>query len=266
MKDSYDNGLKLFLDKDDLERLYDFEEECMEGLVREREAKMHQSTEERVRLIGERLDGMGSKMDDAFQKSATQNDSLQSLDFRLMRLEEASEQINASLAVIHRFMAFQRSVSVRNGAPSSKSSPNLPLQQSREQQQQISAEDFRRHLTVDPTLERNRGRRSSCVVFDPEMDEQEVAMPTPTPLQIAAVQPKDLAMLRSMGGQGMVIRSRKKRTMSETSADAQHILQAMDVSSLAQLHPACTPGSDYLIDDPSPMVCLMVSLDGVVGN
>ena len=108
MKESYDYGLKLFLDKDDLERLYDFEEECMEGLVREREAAIHLSTEERVRLIGERLDVMGSKMDDAYQKSVTQSDGLQSLDFRLMRLEEASEQINASLAVIHRFMAFQR--------------------------------------------------------------------------------------------------------------------------------------------------------------
>jgi len=30
-----DNGLKLFLERDDLERLYDFEEECVEGYFRE---------------------------------------------------------------------------------------------------------------------------------------------------------------------------------------------------------------------------------------
>lgn len=30
-----DNGLKLFLEKDDLERLYDFEEECIEGYFHE---------------------------------------------------------------------------------------------------------------------------------------------------------------------------------------------------------------------------------------
>ncbi len=36
MKESYDHGLKLFLNDDDLERLYDFEEECMEGLAREK--------------------------------------------------------------------------------------------------------------------------------------------------------------------------------------------------------------------------------------
>lgn len=31
----YDNGLKLFLEKEDMERLYDFEEECVEGYFRE---------------------------------------------------------------------------------------------------------------------------------------------------------------------------------------------------------------------------------------
>ena len=107
MKDSYDYGLKLFLDNDDLERLYDFEEESMEGLAREREAKLHMSTEERVRVIGERLDAMGHKFEDAFQKAGHQNQSLQSLDFRLRRLEDATEQINMSLSVIHRFISSQ---------------------------------------------------------------------------------------------------------------------------------------------------------------
>lgn len=34
IEETYDNALKLFLDKDDLERLYDFEEECVEGYFR----------------------------------------------------------------------------------------------------------------------------------------------------------------------------------------------------------------------------------------
>lgn len=33
-EETYDNALKLFLDSDDLERLYDFEEECVEGYFR----------------------------------------------------------------------------------------------------------------------------------------------------------------------------------------------------------------------------------------
>lgn len=233
MKDSYDYGLKLFLDKDDLERLYDFEEESMEGLVREREAKQHQSTDERVRLIGERLDAMGLKIEDSYQKSAQQNDGLQSLDFRLMRLEEVAEQTNASLAVIHRFMSFQRTTRTdetdqfggSKSRRSFKSSPNVAIQT-----QPLTVEDFRRHLTNDPTLERNRGRRSSCAAFDPDEGEQTVAkvvMPKPTSSQIQAIEPQDFAMLRSLGS-GAPVGHLRRRTVSETSKDGFNIIQSME--------------------------------------
>ena len=66
----------------------------MEGLVREREAVIQFSTEERVRLIRERLDVMGSKLDDTQQDHIGQNDSLQSIELRLMRLVETVEQLN----------------------------------------------------------------------------------------------------------------------------------------------------------------------------
>lgn len=62
MKDSYDYGLKLFLDTDDLERLYDFEEESMEGLARERELKANMSTDERVRFISQGIDAISHKV------------------------------------------------------------------------------------------------------------------------------------------------------------------------------------------------------------
>lgn len=41
----YDNGLKLFLDGESLERLHDFEEECMDGFNREKDQKEQMSTE-----------------------------------------------------------------------------------------------------------------------------------------------------------------------------------------------------------------------------
>lgn len=56
--ESYDNGLKLFLEKDKMERLYDFEEDCVDGYFAERDYKLQQSTEERVRLTAERVDNM----------------------------------------------------------------------------------------------------------------------------------------------------------------------------------------------------------------
>lgn len=84
--------MKLFLDKDDLERLYDFEEESMEGLVREREAKQNQTTDERVRLISDRLDGLISKIDDPHRLDS--NLVMCTIESRLALLEKAIEQKN----------------------------------------------------------------------------------------------------------------------------------------------------------------------------
>lgn len=226
IKESYDYGLKLFLDKDDLERLYDFEEESMEGLVREREMKLHLSTDERVRVIGERLDAMGSKIEDSHQRAGQHHESLQSLDYRLMRLEEVAEQTSASLAVIHRFMVFQGSGSqldlagklARDERPAVKrsdSSPNVAAAS-------LSAEDFKRHL-VSPQ-EEQQGRRSSCAAYNPEDDDEDVRKGAPhvtSGLQL--VDPQDLAKLKSLG-QGV---RQRQRTASEASQEGVHILHSM---------------------------------------
>lgn len=55
-EESYDNGLKLFLDRDEMERLYDFEEDCVEGYFAEQEFKLQQSTEERIKVTTERIE------------------------------------------------------------------------------------------------------------------------------------------------------------------------------------------------------------------
>lgn len=100
VKDSFDCGLKLFLDKDDLERLYDFEEESMEGLARERETKQNQTMEERVRLIGNRLDGLGLRVDGHRHRDISQ--MLNSLESRLTLLEKAIEQTtHACYSIVH---------------------------------------------------------------------------------------------------------------------------------------------------------------------
>ena len=54
--ETYDNGLKLFLGKDDMARLYDFEEECVEGYFAEKEWKLQQSTEDRIKVTSERVE------------------------------------------------------------------------------------------------------------------------------------------------------------------------------------------------------------------
>ncbi|XP_070158634.1 transient receptor potential cation channel trpm isoform X2 [Polyergus mexicanus] len=100
-----DNGLKLFLESDDMERLYDFEEDCVEGYFREQELKLQMSTEERVKVTTERVENMHQKVEDIDKKESTQNASLQAVEFRIRKLEELSQQTVAHLGVIHRFMA-----------------------------------------------------------------------------------------------------------------------------------------------------------------
>nr|XP_034192351.1 transient receptor potential cation channel trpm isoform X9 [Osmia lignaria] len=103
--ETYDNGLKLFLEADDMERLYDFEEDCVEGYFREQELKLQMSTEERIKVTTERVENMHQKIEDIDKKENTQNASLQAVEFRIRKLEELNEQTLAHLGVIHRFMA-----------------------------------------------------------------------------------------------------------------------------------------------------------------
>ena len=54
MTSLYNFATELFLQKDDVERLHDFEEEAMEDLFRLKDDNHHSSTDERVKLTNER--------------------------------------------------------------------------------------------------------------------------------------------------------------------------------------------------------------------
>ena len=47
----HDKGLKLFLDSESLERVHDFEEECVYGYLREKEQKEQMTTEVSLQFI-----------------------------------------------------------------------------------------------------------------------------------------------------------------------------------------------------------------------
>lgn len=105
LKEVRDNGLKLFLEKDDLEKLYDFEEECVEGYFHEQNNILLQSTEERIKNTDERVEVMTQKIEDINVKENLQSISVQNMELRIRKMEESSEQILSHLAVIHRFMS-----------------------------------------------------------------------------------------------------------------------------------------------------------------
>lgn len=60
-----------------MERLYDFEEECVEGYFRETEIALHQSTDERIKATNERVENMSQKVEDINQKENLQSATVQ---------------------------------------------------------------------------------------------------------------------------------------------------------------------------------------------
>lgn len=77
-----DNGLKLFLEREDMERLYDFEEECVEGYFREQEKILNQSTEEKIGNTKNKVEHMAQKIEDINQKENIQTVTVQVLFFK----------------------------------------------------------------------------------------------------------------------------------------------------------------------------------------
>lgn len=94
---TFDHGLKLFLDEPDIERIHDFEQECVEGYFREQEVRRQMTTENRVLATTERVDAMSQRVEDIHQWEMKANATIQSLDIRLTQLENISEQISNSL-------------------------------------------------------------------------------------------------------------------------------------------------------------------------
>ncbi|XP_022248148.1 transient receptor potential cation channel trpm-like [Limulus polyphemus] len=102
---NFDHGLKLFLDEDDVEKIHDFEEECVEGFFREKEKKYRLSVEQQVQTTSDKAEIIGQRVEDINQREKDSSCTLQNLEYRLNKLEELAEQTSTSLSVIHRFMS-----------------------------------------------------------------------------------------------------------------------------------------------------------------
>ncbi|XP_050403200.2 transient receptor potential cation channel subfamily M member 3 isoform X3 [Patella vulgata] len=129
-REYFDNGLKLFLSHEDTEKLHDFEEECVEDYFREKEMKFQSSSEERIRLISERSENMALKVDDMNQKENTIKLSLQTVDYRLTKLEEIALQTSETLNLLQRMMTRRNSthsLGVPGGSFSHCSMEDIPI-------------------------------------------------------------------------------------------------------------------------------------------
>ncbi|MEQ2180241.1 Transient receptor putative cation channel subfamily M member 3 [Goodea atripinnis] len=61
--DERDYGLKLFITEDELKKVHDFEEQCIEEYFREKDDRFHSSNDERIRVTSERSDKETQKND-----------------------------------------------------------------------------------------------------------------------------------------------------------------------------------------------------------
>lgn len=74
-------------------------------ISREKDLKLCQSSEERIKTTTERVEHMCQKVEDINQKENAQTASIQSVEFRLRKIEDVAEQMLNHIAVVHRFMA-----------------------------------------------------------------------------------------------------------------------------------------------------------------
>ncbi|XP_063105930.1 transient receptor potential cation channel subfamily M member 1 isoform X5 [Cavia porcellus] len=91
-----DRGLKLFLSEEELKRLHEFEEQCVQEYFREKEDEQQSSSDERIRVTCERVENMSMRLEEINERENFMKTSLQTVDLRLSQLEELSgRMVNA---------------------------------------------------------------------------------------------------------------------------------------------------------------------------
>ncbi|KAF7200038.1 transcript variant X3 [Nothobranchius furzeri] len=86
--DERDYGLKLFITEDELKKVHDFEEQCIEEYFREKDDRFHSSNDERIRVTSERVENMAMRLEEVNEREHFMKASLQTVDIRLAQMEE----------------------------------------------------------------------------------------------------------------------------------------------------------------------------------
>ncbi|XP_050015899.1 transient receptor potential cation channel subfamily M member 6 isoform X2 [Alexandromys fortis] len=95
-----DVGLKLYLTEEDLKKLYDFEEQCVEKYFHEKTKGLNCSFEEQIRVTSERVSEMFFQLKEMNEKVSFIKDSLLSLDSQVGHLQDLSALTVDTLKVL----------------------------------------------------------------------------------------------------------------------------------------------------------------------
>ncbi|XP_060035256.1 transient receptor potential cation channel subfamily M member 1 [Erinaceus europaeus] len=96
-QDERDRGLKLFLSEEELKRLHEFEEQCVQEHFQEKEDEEQSSSAERIRVTCERVENMSMRLEEVNERENFMKTSLQSMDLRLSQLEDLSTRMVTAL-------------------------------------------------------------------------------------------------------------------------------------------------------------------------
>ncbi|CAJ0944633.1 unnamed protein product, partial [Mesorhabditis belari] len=131
--DVFDFSLKLFLSEDQVEKLHDFEEDCMEELGRKKEHERNTSSEQRILRTAERTDLMMARLNDLTSKESMLRGDLQGMENRLELIEtrqvEILDAVRQLTQTLPFFLQMQTGAIRTNLSPA----PSIILQGPREQ-------------------------------------------------------------------------------------------------------------------------------------
>uniref|UniRef100_A0A8C8REW4 Transient receptor potential cation channel subfamily M member 3 n=1 Tax=Pelusios castaneus TaxID=367368 RepID=A0A8C8REW4_9SAUR len=96
-QDERDYGLKLFITEDELKKVHDFEEQCIEEYFREKDDRFNSSNDERIRVTSERVENMAMRLEEVNEREHCMKASLQTVDIRLAQLEDMIGRMAAAL-------------------------------------------------------------------------------------------------------------------------------------------------------------------------
>ncbi|XP_038625424.1 transient receptor potential cation channel subfamily M member 3 isoform X2 [Tachyglossus aculeatus] len=159
--DERDYGLKLFITDDELKKVHDFEEQCIEEYFREKDDRFNSSNDERIRVTSERVENMSMRLEEVNEREHCMKASLQTVDIRLAQLEDL---IGRMATAMERLTGLERAESnkIRSRTSSDCTDAAYIVRQSSFNSQEGNT--YKLHESIDPAGEESMSPTSPTLM------------------------------------------------------------------------------------------------------
>ncbi|XP_015704621.1 transient receptor potential cation channel subfamily M member 3 isoform X5 [Coturnix japonica] len=158
--DERDYGLKLFITEDELKKVHDFEEQCIEEYFREKDDRFNSSNDERIRVTSERVENMAMRLEEVNEREHCMKASLQTVDIRLAQLED---MIGRMVTALEKLTGIERgeTTKIRSRTSSDCTDAAYIVRQSSFNSQEGNT--FKLQESIDPTGEESMSPTSPTI-------------------------------------------------------------------------------------------------------